>query len=561
MHDYMKTLMSAFKLWVKEKFKDSVANWDQNDDTALDYIKNRTHWSEIANHTLIEETTVEVLDGPSPIGSLAFVEGETYFVTFEGITYECIAWEFYNGGLIVGNETIVGLTGGNSNNEPFMCCSMDNSCLVVVPENGTYTIKIEGKKEVVHKLDEKYLPEDIVFETDIESIESRIDTADSKITTIENKVSENEKSITTLQDTCEILSDTHADLFQMDENDASYIKNNILEVVTGANSFASIENGETVTYNGKTFVHVGNCSANSLSNVQVHFAKDVTETIASEWIINFVSGSSYYNLGSPFYTTYFSEELAILNTNCQVGICFNGKVIFWSENSEIYIDKVYLIEGRTVKDEHISSNIARISDIESSLVEANEYTDTEINSAKTEVNNYADTQDAAMLLEAKAYTDAQIATAITNITEDTITLRDVVNGHTYLIQMQNGSLVSFCKALSIEVTIPPTKSVYSEGEEFDPTGMIITATCENGSTREVTLYTYSMEDYIVTITYVEGETTHNITFEVTSLEKLLIDFEYTNNNDGTYTLTDWKETLNGEASTEMIIPDNEVIIL
>ena len=41
----------------------------------------------------------------------------------------------------------------------------------------------------------------------------------------------------------------------------------------------------------------------------------------------------------------------------------------------------------------------------------------------------------------------------------------------------------------------------------------------------------------------------------------LIDFEYTDNGDGTVTLTAWKQTLNGVPSTEMVIPDDNRIIL
>ena len=41
----------------------------------------------------------------------------------------------------------------------------------------------------------------------------------------------------------------------------------------------------------------------------------------------------------------------------------------------------------------------------------------------------------------------------------------------------------------------------------------------------------------------------------------LIDFEYTDNRDGTVTLTAWKQTLNGVASTECVIPDDNRIIL
>ena len=41
----------------------------------------------------------------------------------------------------------------------------------------------------------------------------------------------------------------------------------------------------------------------------------------------------------------------------------------------------------------------------------------------------------------------------------------------------------------------------------------------------------------------------------------LVDFEYEDNRDGTVTLTAWKQTLNGVASTEMVIPDDNRIIL
>lgn len=42
---------------------------------------------------------------------------------------------------------------------------------------------------------------------------------------------------------------------------------------------------------------------------------------------------------------------------------------------------------------------------------------------------------------------------------------------------------------------------------------------------------------------------------------VLVDFDYTDNGDGTYTLTAWKGTLNGVASTELVVPDDEHIIL
>lgn len=52
-----------------------------------------------------------------------------------------------------------------------------------------------------------------------------------------------------------------------------------------------------------------------------------------------------------------------------------------------------------------------------------------------------------------------------------------------------------------------------------------------------------------------------LSLPVDPLYDSLIDFEYIKNSDGTVTLTAWKGTLNGSASTELIIPDSNRIIL
>lgn len=56
---------------------------------------------------------------------------------------------------------------------------------------------------------------------------------------------------------------------------------------------------------------------------------------------------------------------------------------------------------------------------------------------------------------------------------------------------------------------------------------------------------------------------NNITVYAKWIEKnpevLLIDFDYVDNGDGTYTLIDWKQTYNGESSTECIIPNYDWI--
>ena len=158
------------------------------------------------------------------------------------------------------------------------------------------------------------------------------------------------------------------------------------------------------------------------------------------------------------------------------------------------------------------------------------------------------------------------------INRQSLTLIDSVNGFPYTIQMVNGSLTSYCATEHIEITTMPDKLDYMQGHMFDPTGMVVTVVAYDGGTREITDYTYS-ENYFTEI----GE---NVAFEISYNEGgrvfkayvainiaefdpavELIDFTYTTNADGTYTLTGWNETTGGETGTELIVPDNYLIKL
>ena len=75
--------------------------------------------------------------------------------------------------------------------------------------------------------------------------------------------------------------------------------------------------------------------------------------------------------------------------------------------------------------------------------------------------------------------------------------------------------------VSIAVSVPPTKVIYKAGEYFDPSGMVITATFDNGTTKNISGYTYSptrtlqQDDSVITISYtkkgITKTTTQNIT--------------------------------------------------
>jgi hypothetical protein len=80
--------------------------------------------------------------------------------------------------------------------------------------------------------------------------------------------------------------------------------------------------------------------------------------------------------------------------------------------------------------------------------------------------------------------------------------------------------VHMAKVLSsIAVTTAPTKTAYTAGQAFDPTGMVITATYADSTAAVVTGYTYAPTvinaSGNVTITYVEGGVTKTATQAVT----------------------------------------------
>ena len=91
---------------------------------------------------------------------------------------------------------------------------------------------------------------------------------------------------------------------------------------------------------------------------------------------------------------------------------------------------------------------------------------------------------------------------------------------------------------SIAITTEPTKTTYSEGETFDPTGMVVTATYNDNSTEDVTsLCTFSpataltLSDTELTVGYTENGVTKTVIQAITVNEYVQdTDFSVTLNN-------------------------------
>lgn len=69
-------------------------DWEQNDETALDYIKNRPFYEGEYEEVLLPETAVDC-SGEMQMANLdvdfSLVDGETYFVDWDETRYECVA--------------------------------------------------------------------------------------------------------------------------------------------------------------------------------------------------------------------------------------------------------------------------------------------------------------------------------------------------------------------------------------------------------------------------------------------------------------------------------------
>lgn len=140
-------------------------DWNQNDSTAADYVKNRPFYT----GTPVETALVEDINVPfsNPSASLYYgsipttielIAGDAYKVSWDGATYECVC-ELIRGNPAIGNPSIIGA--GADTSEPFLILPLaDNQGTEVytLDTSNSHTISISGfvAAEVV-KIPDKYI--------------------------------------------------------------------------------------------------------------------------------------------------------------------------------------------------------------------------------------------------------------------------------------------------------------------------------------------------------------------------------------------------------------------
>lgn len=137
------------------------SDWNQNDETAPDFIKNRPFYEKTSEVVMLPETSFEVSESsPNVIVNNSFPYtfeiGKDYTVTFDGVTNTYTAVDG-NGAIVIVSTSLEEVLNGNG----WMCCKAGGSLIFATEDAsliGAHTMSISGPITETHKIDKKYLP-------------------------------------------------------------------------------------------------------------------------------------------------------------------------------------------------------------------------------------------------------------------------------------------------------------------------------------------------------------------------------------------------------------------
>ena len=143
-------------------------DYNQNDETAKDYIKNRPFYTGDPVETVfVKESTVAFTDQDGMYlaefpSTFEATVGDTYKVSWDGTVYECTCVDL-NGFLTIGNPAIIG--GGSDTGEPFIMNIINGAGIVIftADTSASHTFSISRMIAPVVTIDPKYLPMPIPF--------------------------------------------------------------------------------------------------------------------------------------------------------------------------------------------------------------------------------------------------------------------------------------------------------------------------------------------------------------------------------------------------------------
>ena len=164
---------------VARMLANTQADWNQNDETQPDFVKNRPFYTgDPVETVLVEESTVSFADEDGMyVGQLestfSATVGETYKVSWDGTTYECACIDF-SGITVIGNLSLD--EAGSDTGEPFVMGVENGQGIGIYTADtaSSHTVSISGVAQEVVKIDEKYLPESAFTNAEWSKISNKI---------------------------------------------------------------------------------------------------------------------------------------------------------------------------------------------------------------------------------------------------------------------------------------------------------------------------------------------------------------------------------------------------
>lgn len=164
-------------------------DWNQNDETAKDYVKNRSFYTgDPVETVLVEETTVPFAEKADLYGAefpsaIEATVGETYKVSWDGTAYECTCVDF-SGNNMIGNLSIAGF--GSDTGEPFVMQVVNGRGVIIATKDtsASHTFSISGFVQEVVKIDEKYLPSNLATKSEVKVAQTTATSAQQDVNEI-----------------------------------------------------------------------------------------------------------------------------------------------------------------------------------------------------------------------------------------------------------------------------------------------------------------------------------------------------------------------------------------
>lgn len=216
--------MKADKLLVEKQFTDSVADWNQNDEFAHDYVKNRTHYEskELIDYKPNVSITTDdtgFFSASSGEEKIAILKGEYYIIVFDGVKYELTPNNLY----MLGNASLIS-NEYEDTGEPFCFHNTYETVDYRFKAPGTHSFEYSRFITSIQTLDEKYIPDTIARKEFVETeVAALVGSAPETLDTIEELATalNNNKDIVTVLNDSIVTKANKTDVYTKAEVDAA----------------------------------------------------------------------------------------------------------------------------------------------------------------------------------------------------------------------------------------------------------------------------------------------------------------------------------------------------